>query len=219
MNVPVPATTYFDVGKIIHSVVEQLTKLRKDGIDRTKNIAYSLLDKMWNPISFQSKTQENQERKKANEMLANFLEWDDHNPNMPLSAEQEFRIELAGVPYIGYIDRIELNPDNEIELIDFKTGYVYENNSSIPDDPQMNIYVLGAQKIYNKLPIKASIYYIEHDKTIPYEVKISQVNRIKGIIEEKTNAILNGNFVASPSYSVCKNCPYWSICDSKETEE
>ena len=31
----------------------------------------------------------------------------------------------------------------------------------------MNIYALGIQKLYGKLPAKASLFYIKHDKIAP----------------------------------------------------
>jgi RecB family exonuclease len=78
-------------------------------------------------------------------MIRTYLQWVSHNLNMPLAAEHEFRIELCGVPFIGYIDRVEQRPDSQIEIVDFKTGAGYENSKSIKD-PQINICAIGAQK-------------------------------------------------------------------------
>ena len=65
------------------------------------------------------------------------------------------------VPITGSIDRVEKAFNNELEIIDFKTGGVYENNKSIKENPQMNIYALAVQKRYGKLPTRASLFLLE----------------------------------------------------------
>jgi RecB family exonuclease len=200
-------------------VIEQLTKRQKDGIMPTEDIAFTLLTEIWNSNSFQSEIQENQAKKNAKDMIRTYLEWVLNNPNLPVASEQEFRIDFGGVPFVGFIDRIEQRSDGELEIVDFKTGSVYENSKSIREDPQMNIYVMGTKKLYDKLPIKASLYYVKHDKMVTYDVTIPQLEKVKAIVEEKTNAILDEKFDATPSFGVCKSCPYWSICDSKQIEE
>jgi DNA helicase-2/ATP-dependent DNA helicase PcrA len=83
----------------------------------------------------------------------------------------------------------------------------------------MNIYALGVQKLFGKLPKKASLFYIKHDKTVSYDVASSQVDKVREEIEEATSAILEERFDATPSFDACRKCPYWDICDSKEIEE
>lgn len=96
---------------------------------------------------------------------------------------------------------------------------MYENSRSIREDPQMNVYVLGVQKLYGRLPKKASLFYVREDEIVPYEVSESQVGKVRTAMEAVTAAILEEKFDATPSFKACRSCPYWDICDSKETEE
>ncbi len=123
------------------------------------------------------------------------------------------------MPFKGFIDRIERTPDGEYEVVDFKTGGVYENSRSIKEDPQMNAYALGVQKLYGKLPKKASLFYVREDEIVPYAVTEQQVSKVKAAMAGVVSAILEEKFDATPSFKACRNCPYWDICDSKETEE
>lgn len=219
LQVPEPARTYFDVGTAVHAVAEHLTNMQKDGTKPTEDLAFELLSKEWNSNAFQSETQENQKKEEAREMLGTYLRWLSSNSNIPLAVEQPFQIEITGVPFVGFIDRIEQRPDGGIEVVDFKTGYAKENGRSIREDPQMNTYALGVQKLYGKLPVRASLFYVKHDKIVPYDVSESQVDKVKELMAEKTRAILDEQFEPTPSYQACKNCPYWDLCDFKETEE
>ena len=219
LGVPTPPRTYFDIGTSVHAVAEHLTELQKDGTEPTEELAQEILAKEWNSNAFQSETQENQAREKAKEMVRTYLKWIKENPNTPVAVEQRFTIEIGGVPFNGFIDRVEKTSDGEFEVVDFKTGAVYENSKSIKENPQMNIYALGTEKLYGKLPRKTSLFYLKHDKIVPNEIEKEQVEKVKGSIEENVKSILNEEFEATPSYQVCRNCEFWDICDKKETEE
>lgn len=219
LQVPQPPRTYFDLGTAVHAVAQHLTEMQKEGTEPTEELAFEILAREWNSNAFQSETQENQQKEKAKEMLRTYLRWHSANQNRPVAVEQEFQLEIAGVIFNGVIDRVEQRPDGGYEVVDFKTGNVYENSRSVREDPQMNIYALGVQKEYGQLPKKASLFYLKHDEIVPYEVSSSQVEKVKEAIEEKTRAILSEQFDATPGYQACRKCAYRDICDSKETDE
>lgn len=219
LQVPEPPRPYFDIGTSVHAVAEHLTEMQKEGVKPTEELALDLLTREWNSNAFQSETEENQAKEKAKAMIKTYLKWLSTNLNTPIAVEQSFQIEIAGVSFVGFIDRVEQRPDGDYEVVDFKTGGVYESSKSIKENTQMNVYALGVKKLYGKLPTKASLFYVKHDKIVPYEVSSVQVEKVKEIIEEVTNAILEEKFEATPSFQACKWCPYWDICDSKETEE
>lgn len=185
----------------------------------TDELAFELLAKDWRSNAFQSETEERQKKVEAKEMLRTYLRWLSQNQNKPIAVEQKFQIEIAGVPFIGSIDRIEQTPNGELEIVDFKTGYAKETGKSVREDPQMNIYALGVEKVYEQMPKKASLFYVKHDKIVSYDVASSQVSKVKEEIEEKVNDILAEKFDATPSFKACKNCDYHDLCEFKETEE
>jgi ATP-dependent DNA helicase UvrD/PcrA len=219
LHVPEPARTYFDVGTAVHAVAEHLTNLEKEGTKPTEELALELLGKEWSSNAFQSETKERQKKGEAKEMLKTYLRWHSQNQNKPVAVEQKFQVEIAGVPFIGSIDRIEQTPNGELEIVDFKTGYAKESSRSLREDPQMNIYALGVEKVFEQLPKKASLFYVKHDKIVSYEIAYTQVAKVKEDIEQKVNAILAEKFDATPSFKACKNCSYWDLCEFKETEE
>ena len=219
LNVPTKRQTFFDMGSAVHAVAEHLTKQQKDGIVPTEKLAFDILEKEWNSNAYESKTKEKQDYELAKTMVQTYLDWTKNNPNTPIDVEKKFKINIGNIPFIGYIDRVEITPDGEYEVIDFKTGYDYENKSSIKKDYQMNIYALGVEHVYGKLPKKASLFYLKHKKLVPYEIDKNQVDEIKSLIEENVNFILSEEFEPTPGYQVCKWCDYQPICDAKEIEE
>ncbi len=219
LQAPTKARSYFELGTAVHAVAEHLTKLQMDGTEPTEELAFEILEKEWNATSFQSETQENQAKEKAKTMIKTYLKWISENKNSPVAVEQPFRIEIEGVPFNGFIDRVEKTPDEKFAVVDFKTGGVYETSKSIKVDPQMNIYALGVEKQYGEFPVNASLFYLKHDKIVDNPIDVTQVKSVKEEIGNTVKSILNEDFEATPSYQTCRNCEYWSICDKKESEE
>ena len=219
MEVPTKAKSFFELGKAVHAVAEHMTKLQIEGTEPTEALAMDILEKEWNAGAFQSETQERQEKEKAREMVRTYLEWSSKNENVPVAAEQRFRIDIGGVPFNGSIDRVEKTPGGKIAVVDFKTGRAYKTAKTIREDPQMNIYALGVLETYKELPINTSLFYIKHNKPVDNPVEESQVNMVKEDIGNAVKSILGEEFEATPGYQTCRNCDYTSICDKKEITE
>lgn len=218
LRIPTRRESFFDIGTAVHAVAEHLTKLQIDGINPTKKNAIDILDKEWISSTFESKTQEKQARDKAEEMIETFLKWSKENKNTPIAVEKKFKLEIEGVPFSGKIDRVEKTPDGNYEVVDFKTGSVYVNPTSIKKDIQMNVYALGVEKLYGKLPVKASLFYLKEDEIVPYDVEKSLVSDVKDLITDYVKAILNEEFDATPDYQTCNWCSFKNICDEKDVE-
>jgi DNA helicase-2/ATP-dependent DNA helicase PcrA len=216
LEIPTPSKTFFDLGTSVHAVVEHLTKLEKDGVEITEEIAFDILDKEWIIGSFKTQTEASEAKSKAKNMILTYLKWRSTNLNSVVEAEQKFNIEIGKVPFNGSIDRIEKTPDGDYEVIDFKTGGVYETKNSIKENFQMNVYAMAAKKLYGKLPRKASLFYLKKDKIISNNIDLQQVNSVQKILEDKVNSILAEDFRPIPSYDTCRRCDYLNICDSRK---
>ena len=80
----------------------------------------------------------------------------------------------------------------------------------------MNIYALGTEKLYGKLPKKTSLFYIKDNKIIPHFIKEEELGKFKTELGNKIESIFNEEFDAKPEYRKCSRCDYASICDKKE---
>jgi DNA helicase II / ATP-dependent DNA helicase PcrA len=217
LRVPTPSKTYFGMGTAIHSVAENMTKLQKDGKESNEKLALEILEKQWDTSSYRNqRTKESQDKDKSKEMVNTYLEWAKNNPNTPVDVEPKFKIVLNDVTISGKIDRVEMTPEGEYEVIDFKTGYAYKTKNTIKEDVQMNIYALGTEKLYGKLPKKTSLFYIKDNKIVPHFIEEGKLNEFKAALSEKIESIFNEEFDASPEYRKCSRCDYASICDEKD---
>lgn len=218
LRVPTPSSSTLDLGITIHKVVEDLAKIREKGITPTEEEAMKILSENRMFRSYQNKMEYKKSTDRIREMVKAYLEWEEKSPNKVVAKEVDFQTEVDGVQFVGRIDRVEKNPQDEYEIIDFKSGSVRKSRNTIKTDPQMNIYALGVKQLYGKLPKKASLFYLEH-RTVSYDIIEEQVEEALKPIRQMIQLILDGRFEPTPSIQACMFCDYQSICDAKVTEE
>jgi len=219
LRVPTPSKTYFGMGTAIHAVAENLTKMQKDGKESTEKLALEILDKQWDHSSYRNqRTKENQDKVKSKDMVKTYMEWEKNNPNTPVEVEPKFEIKINDVTVSGKIDRVEQTPEGEYEVIDFKTGYAYKNKNTIKEDVQMNIYALGTEKLYGKLPTKTSLFYIKDNKIVTHFIEKETLDEFTKSLGDKIDAIFEEKFDAIPEFRKCSRCDFANICDAKEVQ-
>jgi DNA helicase-2/ATP-dependent DNA helicase PcrA len=205
------------MGTAVHSVAENLTKMQKDGTEPTEKIALEILEKQWDSSSYRNqRTKESQDKATSKDMVKTYLEWAENNANTPVDVEPKFKISLNDVTISGKIDRVEMTPDGDYEVIDFKTGGVYKNKNTIKDSIQMNVYALGTEKLYGKLPKKTSLFYIKHNKIIPHLIEEEKLAEFKEKLGKTVDDIFEEKFPANPDNWKCSRCDYAAICDDKD---
>ena len=65
MKIPEKPRYYFDFGASIHNIVEQLTKLLKEGKPINQDVAFELLQKYWDPKGYKSRIDEKRDYKRG----------------------------------------------------------------------------------------------------------------------------------------------------------
>ena len=219
LRIPTPPSSAADTGSAVHAVIEKVTKYQIEGKTLPEDEIFDLLEKNWDSKAFENETASNQKKEEAKTLLQTFLAWNESNPNTPIAVEKEFNLELGGVKFKGFIDRVEQTPNGKYVVIDYKTGSDRITKNTIKDDVQMNLYALATKKLYGQLPEKTILYYLAKDKLVENEILSAKVAEVKELIENTVGLILDEQFPAKPEYKSCRFCNFWDICDEKETNE
>ncbi len=155
---------------------------------------------------------------------------DSDGGNKILAMEQDFKLFLDnGVPVKGFIDRIdELSPE-EIEIIDYKTGYSMPlTEKQLSFDLQLSIYTMAIKQLYPQYKkIKASLYYLHYGKVSVYisnENLESTKSYLSIVYDRMTKASELGEDLKPTVNSYCSFCDYKATCPAfqetiKTTEE
>ena len=203
-------------GTSVHAVIEHL-----DPALPAETQVPGLLEQFWTPDQFASKTQSEQDKVSARELVETYLAWQAKNNNTILEAEKEFSFTFAGREMHGFIDRIERTPGGGYVVIDFKSGSSKSSGitkKNLPENIQLNLYALAIRELYGKLPERTTLFYLKDNNRIDYQPTEDSVVAFAGNLEQMMAKILAGEFPAQPDFMRCGWCPYGDLCESREMD-
>ena len=139
-----PATIH---GSALHLVLKQLHEGEWNGDLQslyTKALNHYLYasDESHIPVRWKGDMHKEIEKLKNNavEILENYRSKDYNKNAVVLFSEVQFRVKILGYEFTGTIDQVRLNPDNSVELLDFKSSAQRPNHYAIPNDIQLTLY-------------------------------------------------------------------------------
>jgi RecB family exonuclease len=108
----------------------------------------SHVEKVWDRLEFRTPWAKARERDRIEMALTRFLSWHDSNTRKVLGVEEGFRavIDLPNgerVRLDGYADRIELDGDGRVVVVDLKSGRTAPSNKSVLTNVQLGLYQLA----------------------------------------------------------------------------
>jgi superfamily I DNA/RNA helicase len=132
-------------GLVFHALAEEVAKGETAAdID----VLMDRLDRVWDALPFDAPWKSEQERRSARRALERFLRWhaDRQDGRTVAAAEAGFDATLSVggelVRLRGSIDRIEVDADGGLYLVDFKTGSTAKTKPEVARDPQLGVYQL-----------------------------------------------------------------------------
>jgi DNA helicase-2/ATP-dependent DNA helicase PcrA len=221
LMVPSEPKSFFGLGLVVHKVIEKLSESELQGTAPSREQALALLEQFWSPAGYTSRTHEEEDRRKAHELLDNYLAWNQENSNTVFGVEEKFVFTYQDRTMKGYIDRIERTPEGNYVVIDFKSGKKPGNitRNSVKEQIQLNLYCLAIQERFGKLPERTSFFFLKDNKVVDYRPDEESIDAFREKLSGMIDAVCAEEFAATPSYSACRFCDFGSLCEEKEKGE
>jgi RecB family exonuclease len=198
-------------GNIVHSVLENVVSRDKPLDQEEIKTEYEKHKASYDP------------EKKISEQLVSvgetiLNEFFDENPAATFNVfdkEYEFKFIIGNYLLIGYIDRIDLYED-EVVIIDYKTGKWEVSQKELPNNLQLGIYALAASLAFPDKKITAELYYLRSGRhkrhTFTPEdlenVKLNIINSIKQIVNDTSfSPTSNGRICSYCEHAKTGACP------------
>lgn len=143
-----------------------------------------------------------------------------NNGNKILSVEYPFKLFLPnGVPVKGIIDRIDEISEEEIEIVDYKTGYSRPlTQDQLEKDLQLGIYNLVLRQVFPKYKrVKLTLDYLHHGKVSVYrtDAQLDALSNYLSAIYIKIQESIGSERDLKPTVnSYCSWCSYKANCSA-----
>jgi putative RecB family exonuclease len=212
-------------GTLVHSVLERLFDLPAD--QRTYDAARGLLQPQWEQLLA------------AEPELATLFPEDDgaalstwlsdasgllttwfglEDPTRLEPAERELYVETQledGLVLRGYVDRLDVAPDGQVRVVDYKTGRspseLFETKALF----QMRFYALVLWKLRGVVPAMLQLVYLGNGEVVRYSPDEHELmateRKVRALWSAIARAAETGDWRPSKS-RLCDWCDYQSLC-------
>src|SRR5690606_37371566 len=130
-----PPSSAQQVGDLVHATA---TLADQAGADRTALVSW--LAERFDAIEHAAAWLAGPERQRAEQMVEKLLRWVAENPRRLVAVEREFSVRVGQVVLRGRVDRLEVDDDGRLVVVDLKTGRSAPANAEIAEHPQLGAY-------------------------------------------------------------------------------
>ena len=119
---------------------------------------------------------------------------------------------------VGSIDRIDLDDDDQLHVIDYKTGRKARPRSEVAGSLQLALYALACRHLYGRLPATVSLDFVVPDVTVTVRREELDLDAANDAVLETAAAIRTAAFPTTPN-RLCDWCDHRAICPAWEAPE
>jgi RecB family exonuclease len=132
-----------NLGEMVHALAQRVGD--GDLVDAGADDLMAHVDAVWDRLSFRTPWSKAREHERVRAALERFLAWHTANRRTLLATEAAFRttVTLDGgeeVAVTGYADRLELDSEGRVVVVDFKTNRAKPSNKAVEADVQLGLY-------------------------------------------------------------------------------
>lgn len=220
LNIPTPASASLSFGISIHNALHDFYERHAAGEKVTKEILKDLLDTRWQTAGYENPNYEKEMKKRGVSYLSDYFDKEYTRSTHIVALEQPFTVPVSHdgrtIKIGGKIDRVDIHPDNTLEIIDYKTGRM-PSKREVDANLQLSMYAMAASQIpaipFGKNPseITLSLYFFDTQTKISTTRSIEQLEKEKATIIDIAQQIEASDFVCSGN-QLCTDCEYKLFC-------
>ena len=221
-------------GNIVHAIADRIHREDLGRGPEAVDELMGLVDEVWDQLSFRTPWSADREREQVRLALTRFVAWH-HRPGARtvLGTEKELRA-VVGLPdgqqvaLRGFADRLEVDDEGRVVVVDLKTGKTPPTGPEVLVDPQLGFYqhvvTHGAADELVGGPATAGgaeLWQLRHGTGVPkVQVQPPQEPDEDGLLmierqlSAASRAVRDEVFEARPG-KACERCDFASFCPAQ----
>ncbi len=205
----------FTFGNVMHATIREFVgEMRTRGKAPLEEV-FSIYDREWRAAGYPDEYQESEYRKAGREQLEAFHKSYTAAPARVLHQEKTFELALENdVVVTGRMDQVNRVEDDEIEIVDYKTGRPRDEKKAA-EDLQLSVYALAAQEALGTAARRLVFHNLATNERVETARDAKALAATKEKIAEVADLIRAGEFPAKPGY-ICGYCDYRPLCPAHE---
>jgi superfamily I DNA/RNA helicase len=131
-----------NIGQLVHALAQRVAT---GEVPPDLDLLMGRVDEVWGRLHFRTPWSAAREHERIEVALERFLEWHDHNQRTLVGTEERFEtvVELESgeqVTVFGYADRLELDTDGTVVVVDLKTNKARPSGPEVQRHVQLGVY-------------------------------------------------------------------------------
>lgn len=198
------------MGQSLHKTAAQF--LSDSHKDKSLDSLYELFDQEWVNEGFKTPQETLEAYEKGRAMLKLFHEKAQPLTEDQIQTEREFNVELDGkFAFRGTIDRLDIHPNGEFDVVEYKTQKEAWTPQRMQDDLQLTFYALGAQKLLGRPVSRLRYYFFSTGDTFTTTRSDVQLENALTLLKNVGGALLEKKYTPKTSY--CSRCEFGKRCE------
>jgi putative RecB family exonuclease len=209
-------------GSLVHRALERLFWHHDQG-DRSLSVALTELDQAWEDFRTDEEmlllelTDEEGSNflDDAAELVTRYFDLENPDDARTIGVELMLEADIDGMLLRGIIDRLDLDEDGELVIVDYKTGRVPSEAYEHGRLGGVHTYAMLCERMFGRRPSRVRLLYLR-DRIAIEAVPSAQSVRGTGI---RTNAVWNAicraceseDFRPNPT-ALCASCSFRHLC-------
>ena len=226
-------------GNLVHKIAEHVGSGKLADADLDELMGH--VDAVWDQLPFRTPWSRHKEREEAKRAISRFLTAHRAEDSRRLLAtEHSFSVEFdlpdgERVRLRGFADRVELDAEGGVIVVDIKTGKAVPSRDEVREHPQLGLYQLAVGKgaVDDLLPEQALPAASAGAELWQLRMSTNELPKVQAqapqqsdeagwtLAERQISAAASRvraeDFVATPSEKTCRFCAFKAICPAMAT--
>ncbi|OGV91456.1 hypothetical protein A2783_01475 [Microgenomates group bacterium RIFCSPHIGHO2_01_FULL_45_11] len=211
LKVPAEPHHALSFGQTIHTTLHDFHQVEQQGRILSLSEFLFIYEKNFIDEGYESSEHKKERFEAGKKALRKYYRVFREQLGKPKRLEQSFRLRIAGIPFLGKIDRID-ETISGYEIVDYKTGEAADQKR-VDRDKQLTIYGLAAKEALKLSIARMSLFFVEKGEKVTTVRTDEDYQREREHLEKMVEKIKGSDFKATPGYPFpCKFCEYKTIC-------